>query len=31
MRAQDILEQYVRTMCEAVGETNITIEFEDAD
>ena len=29
-RAQSILEQYVRGMCEAVGQTNVIVEFEDA-
>ena len=29
-RAESILEQYVRGMCEAVGETNVIVEFEDA-
>ena len=29
VRAKNILEQFVRSMCEEVGETNVVIEFED--
>lgn len=29
VRAKNILEQFVRSMCEEIGETNVVIEFED--
>ncbi len=29
VRAKNILEQFVRSMCEEVGESNVVIEFED--
>lgn len=31
VRAKSLLEQFVRSMCEEVGETNVIVEFEDVE